>query len=111
MSHPSQNVRRLAFCREIGVSWGGEAMKAVWTGAVGTASAVDLVRPDTVTLGWHVILEYNTDNVNEGAATDNAHRPFTMSQLPLPEGWIQEFDPKQKHPFWVSYASLYLIGL
>ncbi|OAX44383.1 hypothetical protein K503DRAFT_765003 [Rhizopogon vinicolor AM-OR11-026] len=29
-----------------------------------------------------------------------------MSQLPLPEGWIQEFDPKQKHPFWVSNASL-----
>ncbi|KAJ8594853.1 hypothetical protein M405DRAFT_729170 [Rhizopogon salebrosus TDB-379] len=25
-----------------------------------------------------------------------------MSQLPLPEGWIQEFDPKQKHPFWVD---------
>ncbi|OJA16248.1 hypothetical protein AZE42_00078, partial [Rhizopogon vesiculosus] len=28
-----------------------------------------------------------------------------MSQLPLPEGWIQEFDPKQKHPFWAIYPS------
>lgn len=25
-----------------------------------------------------------------------------MSQLPLPEGWIQEYDPEQKHPFWVD---------
>ncbi|KAG2159713.1 uncharacterized protein EDB93DRAFT_1237008 [Suillus bovinus] len=25
-----------------------------------------------------------------------------MSQLPLPEGWIQEYDPQQKHPFWVD---------
>ncbi|KAG1757719.1 hypothetical protein EDB19DRAFT_1658672 [Suillus lakei] len=25
-----------------------------------------------------------------------------MSQLPLPEGWIQEYDPQQKHPFWVN---------
>ncbi|KAG2154702.1 hypothetical protein DEU56DRAFT_769838 [Suillus clintonianus] len=25
-----------------------------------------------------------------------------MSQLPLPEGWIREYDPQQKHPFWVD---------
>ncbi|KAG1846870.1 hypothetical protein F4604DRAFT_1894885 [Suillus subluteus] len=25
-----------------------------------------------------------------------------MSQPPLPEGWIQEYDPQQKHPFWVD---------
>ncbi|KAG0696031.1 hypothetical protein DFH29DRAFT_952879 [Suillus ampliporus] len=25
-----------------------------------------------------------------------------MSELPLPAGWIQEYDPQQKHPFWVD---------
>ncbi|KAG1875606.1 hypothetical protein DFJ58DRAFT_903293 [Suillus subalutaceus] len=25
-----------------------------------------------------------------------------MSQPPLPDGWIQEYDPQQKHPFWVD---------
>jgi hypothetical protein len=35
-----------------------------------------------------------------------------MSQLPLPEGWIQEYDPQQKHPFWVSTPDIsYQIGL
>jgi hypothetical protein len=27
-------------------------------------------------------------------------------QLPLPYGWVQEFDPNSSHPFWVCYTSL-----
>ncbi|KAG1817782.1 hypothetical protein EV424DRAFT_1472848 [Suillus variegatus] len=27
---------------------------------------------------------------------------MSQSQLPLPDGWIQEYDPQQKHPFWVN---------
>jgi hypothetical protein len=27
-------------------------------------------------------------------------------QLPLPYGWVQEFDPDTSHPFWVCYTYL-----
>jgi hypothetical protein len=31
--------------------------------------------------------------------------PIMSSDLPLPYGWTQEFDPKTNHPFWVSNTS------
>jgi len=31
---------------------------------------------------------------------------MSSSDLPLPYGWVQEFDPKTNHPFWVSNTSV-----
>jgi hypothetical protein len=38
-----------------------------------------------------------------------SHHPsliMSSSDLPLPYGWVQEFDPKTNHPFWVSDTSV-----
>lgn len=42
----------------------------------------------------------------------NQHTSFSRStmsseELPLPYGWVQEFDPKADHPFWVCDMSFY----
>lgn len=31
---------------------------------------------------------------------------MSSSERPLPYGWVQEFDPKTNHPFWVSNTSV-----
>ena len=30
---------------------------------------------------------------------------MSSTELPLPYGWVQEFDPKTDHPFWVRDMS------
>ena len=52
-----------------------------------------------------VVSAYKHDPLLAGEPThtfsDPAPPAMSYDNAPLPDGWVREFDPNNKHPFWV----------